>query len=84
VLNIAINQAAGLVTFNGPAVMTDFADQPHMDAYTERWMHRVLCHAEPAGLIEPAAAWTEEFWIGIRKWIYSAPGKCSHPAVGRG
>jgi muramoyltetrapeptide carboxypeptidase LdcA involved in peptidoglycan recycling len=61
VLNIAIYQAAGLVTFNGPAVMTDFADQPHMDAYAERWMHRVLCHAEPAGLVEPAAAWTEEF-----------------------
>jgi muramoyltetrapeptide carboxypeptidase LdcA involved in peptidoglycan recycling len=60
VLNVAIYQQTGLVTFNGPALLTDFAEYPCMFEYTERHMLQVLCEARPPGLIEPATWWTEE------------------------
>ena len=61
VLNVAFWKGAGLRTFNGPALITDFAEQPRMYEYTERYMLRVLCEAQPAGEIEPSPWWTEEF-----------------------
>jgi muramoyltetrapeptide carboxypeptidase len=60
VLNIAIFVNTGLVTFNGPAVMTDFAEQPRMFAYTENRMQQILSNPNPPGPIEPAESWTEE------------------------
>ena len=36
VLNIAIAKKTGLATFNGPALLTDFAEYPHMLDYTEK------------------------------------------------
>jgi muramoyltetrapeptide carboxypeptidase LdcA involved in peptidoglycan recycling len=61
VLNVAIHQRTGLVTFNGPAILTDFAENPHMPEYVERYFLRALATGEPIGAIEPAAEWTEEF-----------------------
>ena len=61
VLNVAIWQQTGLVTFNGPAILTDFAEWPNMFSYTERYFLKALCESSPVGLIEPAAWWTEEF-----------------------
>lgn len=61
VLNVAIWQTTGLVTFNGPALLTDFAEYPRMFEYTERYMRRALCEARPIGVIEPSTWWTEEF-----------------------
>jgi muramoyltetrapeptide carboxypeptidase LdcA involved in peptidoglycan recycling len=60
VLNLAIWRETGLVTFNGPALLTDFAEHPRMLPYTEQWWLRALCSAEPIGALEPAPAWTEE------------------------
>jgi muramoyltetrapeptide carboxypeptidase len=60
VLNIAIFAKTGLVTFNGPAVMTDFAEQPHMFTYTGDRMRQILCNPNQPGAIEPAQSWTEE------------------------
>jgi muramoyltetrapeptide carboxypeptidase LdcA involved in peptidoglycan recycling len=61
VLNVAIWKETGLVTFNGPALLTDFAEYPRMFEYTERHMLRVLCEAKPIGVFEPSTWWTEEF-----------------------
>ncbi len=61
VLNMAIWQETGLVTFNGPALLTDFAEQPAMFPYTETYMHKALCERSPVGLIGPSPWWTEEF-----------------------
>jgi muramoyltetrapeptide carboxypeptidase LdcA involved in peptidoglycan recycling len=61
VLNVAIWQETGLVTFNGPALLTDFAEYPRMFAYTEAYMLRILCEAQPSGPILPSTWWTEEF-----------------------
>ena len=60
VLNVAIWKVTGLVTFNGPALLTDFAEHPIMFEYTERYMVRALCETEPIGLVEPSTWWTEE------------------------
>jgi len=81
VLNIAIWQATGLVTFNGPAVMTDFAEQPTMLTYTEHWMRRVLCQAEPAGQVEASDIWTEEFLDWEQKKDLERP-RCLRPSTG--
>jgi len=61
VLNVAIWVATGLVTFNGPALLTDFAEYPAMFEYTEAYMLKTLCRARPIGRIAPSPWWTEEF-----------------------
>ncbi len=61
VLNVAIWQATGLVTFNGPALLTDFAEYPKMFEYTEAYMLKALCSAQPIGPVVPSTGWTEEF-----------------------
>ena len=75
VLNIAFRQGVGLVTFNGPALVTDFAEQPHMYEYTERYMLKVLCEAKPAGAIEPSPWWTEELLDWGKKLDLERPRK---------
>jgi muramoyltetrapeptide carboxypeptidase len=60
VLNVAIWQMTGLVTFNGPALMVELAEYPEVFDYTERHMLKALCSAEPVGRVEPSAWWTEE------------------------
>ena len=60
VLNVAIWVATGLTTFNGPALVTDFAEHPQMLAYTRSAFERTVMSAEPIGALAPAPAWTEE------------------------
>lgn len=61
VLNMAIWKETGLVTFNGPALLTDFAENPGMLDYTKTWFRKAACAPAPVGKIEPALDWTEEF-----------------------
>jgi len=61
VLNVALWAACGLVTFNGPALLTDFAEYPAMLDYTRQSWLRMLTDPTPAGVIQPAACWTEEY-----------------------
>ncbi len=60
VLNVAIWQRTGLVTFNGPALMTDFAEYPAPLDYTTRSFEKAVCTGAPLGPVEPAESWTEE------------------------
>ncbi len=61
VLNVAVWVQTGLVTFNGPALLTDFAEYPQMLDYTRHWVQKTLFQAQPPGIIQPAPTWTEEF-----------------------
>lgn len=61
VLNVAIWQQTGLVTFNGPALLTDFAEVPRMFKYTETYWLKAVSQAQPIGLLAPSTWWTEEF-----------------------
>lgn len=61
VLNVAIYAMTGLTTFNGPALMTDFAEYPAMPEYTEQYFLKAVCHSKPVGPVSPSDWWTEEF-----------------------
>lgn len=61
VLNVAIWAMTGMVTFSGPTLMTDWAEYPHMPAYSERYALKAMCMPEPVGDITPSPWWTEEF-----------------------
>ena len=61
VLNVAIWKKTGLTTFNGPTLLTDFAEFPRMLSYTEAYFLKALMGEEPIGVIEPSSHWTEEF-----------------------
>lgn len=60
VLNVAIWQKTGLTTFNGPALLTDFAENPRVLDYTEQYFLKAVSQSEPIGIIEPTLQWTEE------------------------
>ena len=61
VLNVSIWTKTRTVTFNGPALITDFAERPSMFDYSESSFLRTLGRAEPPGAIQPSDWWTEEF-----------------------
>lgn len=61
VLNVAIWSASGLVTFNGPALLTDFAETPGLPEYTKTWFLKAVADTAPIGRVTPATSWTEEF-----------------------
>ncbi len=61
VLNVAIWSKVGVVTFNGPTLLTDFAEYPSMFEYTEQHFLKAVCHVSPIGQIHPSPWWTEEF-----------------------
>jgi muramoyltetrapeptide carboxypeptidase LdcA involved in peptidoglycan recycling len=61
VLNVALWSRTGLVTFNGPALLTDFAEYPRMQEYSERNFLKVVTDTQPAGVIFPSPGWTEEY-----------------------
>ncbi len=51
---------AGVSSFYGPAIMTDFAENVEMDTYTVEHIRRTLFDTEPIGEIKPAKQWTSE------------------------
>ncbi len=61
VLNVAIWKKTGLTTFNGPALLTDFAEYPHILRYTEEYFLKAVTGIEPIGNVEPSPYWTEEY-----------------------
>ncbi len=60
VLNIAIWKKTGLITFNGPALLTDFAEYPQMFSYTETHFLKAVTGENPIGVLESTSNWTEE------------------------
>ncbi|AXI09999.1 LD-carboxypeptidase [Oceanobacillus zhaokaii] len=60
---------AGISSFYGPAILTDFAENVEMDAYTVDKIERTLFSNEIIGEIQPAEEWTSEFleWDIVNK-----------------
>ncbi|EJR64532.1 hypothetical protein IIO_01856 [Bacillus cereus VD115] len=60
---------AGISSFYGPAILTDFAENIEMDSYTIETVNRTLFSNEIIGEIQPANEWTSERleWIEINK-----------------
>ena len=96
VLNVAIWKMTGLVTNNGPALLTDFAEYPKMMDYTQDYFKKTLCDPSPIGQIQPSPTWTEEFQDWGKKadlerpremktspgWTWLKPGKAQGSLVG--
>ncbi|MED4202919.1 S66 peptidase family protein [Neobacillus mesonae] len=60
---------AGVSSFYGPAILTDFAENVEMDPYTIEMVKRTLFSSEAIGEIQPAKEWTSERleWIEANK-----------------
>lgn len=61
VLNIALWKEAGLVSFYGPTVLTEFADFPTMPEYSRSGFIQATMNCDPVGKIIPSTEWTDEF-----------------------
>jgi muramoyltetrapeptide carboxypeptidase LdcA involved in peptidoglycan recycling len=77
VLNVAIWEKTGLTTFNGPALLTDFAEYPHMLRYTETYFLKAVAGRASIGNVEPSPHWTEEFLDWGEKKDLERPRKLS-------
>ena len=80
VLNVALWKKTGLTTFNGPALLTDFAEYPQMLSYTERYFLKAVTELAPIGNVEPATHWTEEFLDWGNKKDLAGPRRLSDSA----
>ncbi|RDI36888.1 muramoyltetrapeptide carboxypeptidase LdcA involved in peptidoglycan recycling [Falsibacillus pallidus] len=60
---------AGISSFYGPAILTDFAENVEMHPYTIEMVNRILFSNERIGKIQPAKEWTSERleWIEENK-----------------
>lgn len=60
---------AGISSFYGPAILTDFAENVEMDPYTVEMVNRTLFSNQIIGEIQPANEWTSERleWIEMNK-----------------
>lgn len=52
---------AGVTSFYGPAIMTDFAEYVDMHPYTKNAVKRMLFEAHDTYLIEPSQTWSKDF-----------------------
>lgn len=51
---------AGLSSFYGPAILSEFAENIRMFDYTKYWVNKVLFNNEIVGEINPSTIWTSE------------------------
>jgi len=96
VLNVALWSRTGLVTFNGPALLTDFGEYPRMQEYSERNFLKVVTDPHPAGVMFPSPGWTEENsrWPASKElerqrdllpspgWLWLQPGVATGRLIG--
>ena len=60
VLHFAFQMQARLVTFYGPSVMNQFAENPVILPYTRKWFESSTMSAQPLGRVQPSPRWTDE------------------------
>lgn len=60
VLHISMYSKADLMTFYGPAILTQFAENPKMLPYTEEYFRKAVMSGLPIGRISPSKQWTDE------------------------
>ena len=60
-INHFIMQKAGVVSYYGPAVMTDFAENNNMHTYTLKYINEVLLENREDIVIKSSDKWTSEY-----------------------
>ena len=64
-INHFMMQKAGVVSYYGPAVMTDFAENNNMHTYTLKYINEVLLENREDIVIKSSDKWTSEYldWV---------------------
>lgn len=75
ILHFALYTKANLVTFYGPAVLTQFAENPKVIPYTEAYFKKALMMNQPIGKIRPSSRWTDEILDWFEKEDLKRPRK---------
>ena len=75
VLHFAFYTNAHLVTFYGPAVLTQFAENPAILPYTRRYFEKATMNPEPIGKIKPSSQWIDEILDWFKKDDLTRPRK---------
>ena len=96
VLHFAFLTQANLTSFYGPAVLTQFAENPEILSYTKKYFKKSLMNMEPIGKIIPSKKWTDESLDWFEKkdltrhrkmkinedWKWLKQGKAEAPILG--
>jgi muramoyltetrapeptide carboxypeptidase len=61
VLHYAFHKKSRLITFYGPAAMTQFGDYPRLLHHTVEYFLKAVCNNKPISTISPSKEWTDEF-----------------------
>ncbi len=77
VLHYAIHTQAGLVTFYGPAAMTQFGEYPKPLDHTVKYFFRAVAVGEAIGIVKPSEKWTDELLDWSKKLDLERPRKLS-------
>jgi len=75
VLHYAIHKKSGIVTFYGPAAMTQFGEYPEPLSYTLEYFEKAISIAEPIGRVIPSSEWTDEILDWDKKEDLARPRK---------
>ena len=75
VLHFALHVKANLVTLYGPAILTQFAENPTILLYTKTYLYKALMQTNPIGKIEPSSQWTDEVLDWFKKEDLKRPRK---------
>jgi len=72
----ALLTQANLISFYGPALLTQFAEYPSPFDYTLQYFSRAICNVEPVGIIYPSDTWTDELLDWGKKLDLTRPRNC--------
>lgn len=75
VLHFALYTQSNLITFYGPAVLTQFAENPRIFPYTKEYFKKALMRNQPIGEIKPSSYWTDEVLDWFKKEDQKGPRK---------
>ncbi len=75
VLHFALYSKCNLITFYGPAILTQFAENPEILSYTKKYFEKAVMSKEPIGKINPSSEWTDETLDWFEKEDLKIPRK---------
>ncbi len=96
VLHFAFHTQAELVSFYGPAVLTQFAENPEIFLYTKEYFEKATMSSKPIGKILPSSVYTDEIldWFKQEdltrprkiqqnnRWLWLKEGEARGPILG--
>jgi len=96
VIHFALHTQSSLVSFYGPSVLTQFAENPKIFPYTEEYFKKAIMSSKPIGKVKPSLQWTDEILDWFEKkdlkrarrmkknagWQWLKQGKAKGPIIG--